>query len=178
MRLGPYPSDRRSANGRVTALVLCAVRAVVPWPGGEYRPISTGRYGIADALIEAPIVTSSTRVGYEVRRRLAGWTPLDVYDLTGRVIVITGATSGLGYAAADQLARCGATLAIVGRTAERSERAVAELTAATGNRLITHEAADVGRHPQRDEGRARRRLRHHLPCTRAGPAPSASTSGS
>ncbi len=105
-------------------------------------------YGIADALIEAPIVTSFTRFGYEVRRRLAGWTPLDDYDLTGRVIVITGGTSGLGHAAAEQFARCGATLVIVGRTAERNERAVAELTAATGNGLITHVAADMGDYDQ------------------------------
>ena len=73
---------------------------------------------VADALIEAPIVTSFTRFGYEARRRLAGWTPLDTYDLTGRVVVITGATSGLGYAAAEQLARCSATLVLVGRTDE------------------------------------------------------------
>ncbi len=101
-------------------------------------------YGIADTLIEAPIVTSFTRFGYEVRRRLAGWTPLDDYDLTGRLIVITGATSGLGYAAAEQFARCGATLVIVSRTADRNERTVAELTAVTGNGLITSVAADMG----------------------------------
>ena len=99
--------------------------------------------GIADALIEAPIFTSFTRVGYEARRRLAGWTSLDD-DLTGRVIVITGATSGLGYAAAEQLARCGATLVVVGRTVERNERAVTELMATTGNPLITQVSADMG----------------------------------
>ena len=99
---------------------------------------------VADALIEAPIVTSFTRFGYEARRRLAGWTPLDAYDLTGRVVVITGATSGLGYAAAGQLARCSATLVLVGRTDERNERAVAELTASTGNHSITQVAADMG----------------------------------
>lgn len=100
--------------------------------------------GIADALIEAPIVTSFTRFGYEARRGLAGWAPLDDYDLTGRVIVITGGTSGLGYAAAEQLARCGATLVIVGRTAERNDRAIAELTTTTGNPLITQVTADMG----------------------------------
>jgi NAD(P)-dependent dehydrogenase (short-subunit alcohol dehydrogenase family) len=99
---------------------------------------------IVDAAIEAPIVTSFTQLGYVARRRLAGWTPLDDYDLTGRVMVITGATSGLGYAAADQLARCHATLVVVGRTAERNERAVAELTATTGNASITQVAADMG----------------------------------
>jgi dehydrogenase/reductase SDR family protein 12 len=99
---------------------------------------------IADAVIEAPVITSFTRFGYEVRRRLAGWTPLDDYDLTGRVIVITGATSGLGYAAAEQFARCNATLVLVGRTDERNERAVAELAAATGNTSITQVPADMG----------------------------------
>ncbi len=99
---------------------------------------------IADAVIEAPVVTSFTRFGYEARRRLAGWTSLDDYDLTGRVIVITGATSGLGYAAAEQFAQCNATLVLIGRTDARNERAVAELTAATGNSSITQVAADMG----------------------------------
>lgn len=99
---------------------------------------------IADAIIEAPVITSFTRFGYEARSRLAGWTPLDDYDLTGQVIVITGATSGLGYAAAEQFARCNATLTLVGRTTERNERAVAELIATTGNPSITQVVADMG----------------------------------
>ncbi|MEI6498025.1 MAG: dehydrogenase, partial [Actinomycetota bacterium] len=69
----------------------------------------TGRT-IADALIEAPIVTSFTRLGYEARKRLDQWAPLDSYRLAGKVVVLTGATSGLGYAAARQFAMCGATL--------------------------------------------------------------------
>lgn len=99
---------------------------------------------IADALLEAPIVTSFTKVGYLARKRLEGWKSLDDYDLTGRVIVLTGATSGLGYAAARQLAACGATLVLNGRSAERNERVVAELIAATGNTSITPVAADMG----------------------------------
>jgi NAD(P)-dependent dehydrogenase (short-subunit alcohol dehydrogenase family) len=99
---------------------------------------------LADALIEAPIVTSFTRFGFEVRRRLGEWAPHDDHDLTDRVIVITGATSGLGYAAAAQLARCGATLVLVGRTTERNERVVSELSAATGSTSITQIAADMG----------------------------------
>ena len=99
---------------------------------------------IADALLEVPIVTSFTKLGYVARKRLAGWASLDHYQLAGRVIVLTGATSGLGLAAARQLATCGATLVLVGRSAERNEKIVAELVAATGNTGITQVPADMG----------------------------------
>ena len=97
-----------------------------------------------DAVIEAPIVTSFTRLGYASRKRLDDWTPLDDYDLDGQVIVLTGATSGLGSAAANQLARCGASLVLVGRNSERNESAVAEMIETTGNQAITQVAADLG----------------------------------
>lgn len=97
-----------------------------------------------DAVIEAPIVTSFTRLGYASRRRLDHWTPLDDYDLDGQVIALTGATSGLGRAAASQLARCGASLVLVGRNSERNESAVAEMIETTGNQAITQVAADLG----------------------------------
>ena len=97
-----------------------------------------------DAVIEAPIVTSFTRLGYESRKRLDDWTPLDDYDLDGQVIVLTGATSGLGRAAANQLARCGASLVLVGRNLERNESVVAEIIETTGNQAITQVAADLG----------------------------------
>ena len=99
---------------------------------------------VADALIEAPILTSFTKIGFEARRRLAGWSSLDDYALDGRIIVLTGATSGIGYAAAEQLARCGATLVLVGRDAGRNERVVAELREATGNTSITQVPCDMG----------------------------------
>lgn len=82
---------------------------------------------LVDAMLEAPVVGSFSRVGFEARQRLEHWTPLADYDLSGQVIVLTGATSGLGRAAATQLARCGATLVLVGRNADRNERAVVEM---------------------------------------------------
>jgi len=100
--------------------------------------------GVVDALIEAPVVTSFTNIGFVVRSRLDGWQPHDGHDLTGTVIVLTGATSGLGLAAARQLAACGATLVLVGRSEARNERVVAELTEAAGNGSITQVAADMG----------------------------------
>ncbi|MDH3682569.1 MAG: SDR family NAD(P)-dependent oxidoreductase [Acidimicrobiia bacterium] len=103
---------------------------------------------VVDAVVEAPVVTSFTRLGFGIRRRLEHWTPLESYDLSGRVIVLTGATSGLGRAAATQLARCGATLVLVGRNPDRNDSVVAEMIDATGNDAITQIAADMGDYGQ------------------------------
>lgn len=104
--------------------------------------------GALDSVLEAPIFTSFTRIGYESRRRLDDWKPLDSYDLGGRVIVLTGATSGLGRAAATQLARCNATLVLVGRNRDRNATVVAEMIDVTGNHAITQVAADMGDYTQ------------------------------
>ncbi len=53
--------------------------------------------------------------------------------LTEQVILITGATDGLGKAVAMQLARNGATLLLHGRDEARGERTLAEIRAQTGN---------------------------------------------
>lgn len=54
-------------------------------------------------------------------------------DLTGKQILITGATSGIGRAAALALARRGASITIVGRDREKSERVLKELKDESGN---------------------------------------------
>ena len=99
---------------------------------------------IVDTVIEVPVVTSYTRIGPAVRSRLDHWTSLDSYDLTGRVIVITGATSGLGLAAAAQFAKLHATLVVVGRNADKTQRVRDELVASTGNDDVSIALADMG----------------------------------
>ena len=99
---------------------------------------------LIDAMAETAVVPSFTRLGYDLRSRLEDWAPLDGYDAEGRVMVVTGATSGIGRAAAAQLARCGATLVVVGRTADRNQAVVDELIEQTGNDRITQVAADMG----------------------------------
>ena len=101
-----------------------------------------------DAVIEAPVVTSFTKVGYDLRKRLFDWTPLSAYDLTGKVVLLTGATSGLGKAAAIDLARLGATMVLVGRTETRNEEAVAEIVELTGNESIDQIPADMGHYDE------------------------------
>ena len=83
----------------------------------------------ADRALEFVVVPSFTRIGPAARSRMFDWNPLDSYDLAGRVIVLTGATSGIGRNAADHLARAGADLTIVGRDPDRTEQARAEIAA-------------------------------------------------
>ena len=47
--------------------------------------------------------------------------PFEDQDLTGRVAVVTGASNGLGYETAKDLARMGAHTILACRNAERTE---------------------------------------------------------
>ena len=62
---------------------------------------------LLDRVLEAPIAPSFTRIGAVIRSRTESWTDLDDYDLSGRTVLLTGATSGLGLAAAHRLAGLG-----------------------------------------------------------------------
>jgi dehydrogenase/reductase SDR family protein 12 len=73
-----------------------------------------------DGTLELAIVPSFTRIGSAVRSRLDHWTPVDQYKLDGRVVVITGATSGLGLAATRALLRNGATVEMLARDARKA----------------------------------------------------------
>lgn len=96
-----------------------------------------------DAVMEATVVPSFTRIGFRARRRLHDWTPLDSFDLAGRRIVLTGANSGLGLAAAVQMARLGARLHVLVRSDDKGERTLAALAEEAGNEDATYGLADL-----------------------------------
>lgn len=67
--------------------------------------------------------------------------PENLFDLTGKVALVTGGNSGLGFGFARGLARAGADVAIWGRRAE-SNAAAASTLGQYGGRLL-HDAIDV-----------------------------------
>ncbi len=103
-------------------------------------PSSAAR--VLDWTLEASVVGSFTRIGYHARRRVFGWTPLESLRLDGKVAIVTGATSGLGRAAAESIATLGGQVCIVGRDPERTERARSEISAATGS-AVEADIADL-----------------------------------
>jgi NAD(P)-dependent dehydrogenase (short-subunit alcohol dehydrogenase family) len=97
-----------------------------------------------DAALEWSVVGSFTSLGSALRRRLDHWAPLDGGRVAGRVMVMTGATSGLGLEAARILAGLGASIEVIARDARKAEATCAGLREATGNPKVAYVVADTG----------------------------------
>jgi NADPH:quinone reductase-like Zn-dependent oxidoreductase len=79
-----------------------------------------------------------------------GWyTPAQVGAEDAKVIMITGANSGIGLAAAGKLARAGHQVVLVCRTAEKAERACQQVEVCSARR---HGEARFDRVCNRTEG--------------------------
>src|SRR5579872_192645 len=63
--------------------------------------------------------------------------------MTGKVVLITGGTGGIGKATAIGLAGLGARVGITGRDLARAERVAAEIRTASGNPAVDAFAADM-----------------------------------
>ena len=81
-----------------------------------------------------------TRLGY--RKGLKEFVPMSA-SVRGKHMLVTGASAGLGYATALELARRGADLTLVMRDKTRAEQTLAALKEETGNSAITYELADL-----------------------------------
>ncbi len=66
---------------------------------------------------------------------------MDLFDLTGKVALVTGGNGGIGLGMAKGLARAGATVALAGRNAAKSADAVAAIEALGGKAIAVE--ADV-----------------------------------
>ena len=72
-----------------------------------------------------------------------GWTPESIGDLTGRVAVVTGATSGLGLATSIELAHHGAHLLVTARDADKGDAAAARIRESAPGALVQVVALDL-----------------------------------
>lgn len=62
--------------------------------------------------------------------------PEELFDLTGKVAVVTGGSRGIGRAVAGGLAAAGTDVVVASRKLEVCEQAAAEITSATGRRAV------------------------------------------
>lgn len=88
---------------------------------------------LLDDALEITVVGSFSRLGYQARRRLYGWSDPEPGTLNGRTALVTGPTSGLGRAAAESLASLGARVVLVGRSRERLSGTAATLAQRHGD---------------------------------------------
>ena len=75
---------------------------------------------LADTLLETTIIGSFTKLGSAARSELFDWGPA-ARDMTGKTMLITGGSSGLGRETARSLAEAGATVYLTSRSLERAE---------------------------------------------------------
>ena len=67
----------------------------------------------------------------------------DTTSMTGKTVLITGGTGGIGRATAIRLAAMGARVGIVGRNLGRAKRAAAEICTESGNAVVDAFGADM-----------------------------------
>lgn len=94
---------------------------------------------LVDRSLEAGVIGSFTRIGPSIRSRTAHWVAPK--PTPGRVVVVTGASSGLGKEAALELAALECHVIIVGRNQARLDAVAANITASGGSVAI--EQADL-----------------------------------
>jgi dehydrogenase/reductase SDR family protein 12 len=94
---------------------------------------------VGDQLV-LPGVSLFSRQGYARARK--SFNPMSA-SVKGKHMLITGATSGLGFATALELARRGADITLVARDRNKAQQSVAALQRETGNAAVRYELADL-----------------------------------
>ncbi len=113
------------------------------WSAGKWEPVVMSATSLLDAALDRSIVLGYTSLGSRLRRR---WWPADPEPgaLTGKRVIVTGATSGIGEAMATSFARLGATVHLLGRTEEKVRKVARELRLEVPTAEVVEELCDLG----------------------------------
>ncbi len=74
---------------------------------------------------------------------MSKWTPADMPDMKGKLAIVTGANSGLGFYTARELARKGAQVVLACRSKEKTETALRDIRAAVPGAVIEFMPLDL-----------------------------------
>lgn len=98
-----------------------------------------------DTFLDRTVAPGYTRIGPAIRRRLPTW-PADAEpgSMAGKVVAVTGATSGLGLATAEGLLRLGAEVRMVVRDVDKAETVAKDLRTRIPNASIAIDGCDIG----------------------------------
>ncbi len=94
-----------------------------------------------DTFLDLTVLPGYTNAGYRIRKRM--WSDAELPRMDGKVVIVTGSTSGLGLAAAEGFAALGASVRLPVRSIERGERARAQIIATTGNQDVSLALCDL-----------------------------------
>ena len=100
--------------------------------------------GAISSALDAAVIPGFSRVGFEIRSRLQNWDDVEEMRLQGRVIVVTGPTSGLGLATVQTLAKTGAQLVLVARNRDKCELVAQQIHEVNPSCLVDVVVAEMG----------------------------------
>lgn len=90
------------------------------------------RASAIDTALDRTIVLGWSKIGIGVRRRMPGWRD-ELPRMEGRTVLVTGATSGLGEAAAERFSALGARVLLLARSREKAEATQQRIARAGAN---------------------------------------------